>query len=80
MAVAHASLVMADYMLSRKAPCREAGADYFDKRRPEDVAQRLVKRLQTLGYDAALSRLVARPPGYFQVSLGTRIIPKKEAA
>jgi transposase len=59
MAVAHSILVMAYYMISRKEPYREAGADYFDQRRPEDVAQRLVKRLQKLGYDVALSKPTA---------------------
>jgi transposase len=49
LAVAHSILVMAYYMLLRKEPYREAGAEYFDKCRPEVTAKRLVKRLEALG-------------------------------
>ncbi len=49
-AVAHSILVMAYHMLSRKEPYREAGADFFDRLNPEAMAQRLVNRLQQLGY------------------------------
>lgn len=54
MAVAHSILVMAYHMIRNNEPYREAGADYFDKLRPEDVAKRLVKRLQALGYNITL--------------------------
>jgi transposase len=53
-AVAHSILVMAYYMLARKEPYREAGADFFDRLNPEATAQRLVRRLQQLGYQADL--------------------------
>lgn len=53
-AVAHSILVMAYHMLSRKEPYREAGADYFDRFQPQAVAQRLVRRLHQLGYEAEL--------------------------
>ncbi len=56
MAVAHSILVMAYYMLLRKEPYCEAGADYFDKRRPESVAKRLQKRLEELGYQVTLQK------------------------
>ena len=73
MAVAHSNLVTAYYMISRKEPYHEAGADYFDKRRPEEVFRRLVKRLQTPGYDVALSKPVASATaqslGYFHVHI-----------
>jgi len=49
-AVAHSILVMAYYMLSRQEPYREAGADFFDRLNSETTAQRLLKRLQQLGY------------------------------
>jgi transposase len=54
MAVAHASLVMADQMLQRQEPERDAGADWFDRRQPEDTARRLVKRLEHLGSHVTL--------------------------
>jgi transposase len=58
MAVAHTILVMAYHMLRRKEPYREAGADFFDKLRPEDKAKRLVKWLQALGYQVSLSAAI----------------------
>jgi transposase len=56
LAVAHSILVMAYHMLNRKEPYREAGLDYFDKLRSTDVTNRLVKRLQNLGYEVILSK------------------------
>ena len=57
LAVAHSMLVMAYYMLQRQEPYREAGADFFDRLQPEDTAQRLVKRLEHLGYHVVLQSL-----------------------
>jgi transposase len=48
-AVAHSILVIAYHLISRKEPYRELGGDYFDKRRPEATAKRLIKRLEHLG-------------------------------
>jgi transposase len=50
LAVAHSMLVMAYYMIQRREPYHDAGADFFDRLQPEDTARRLVKRLETLGY------------------------------
>lgn len=50
MAVAHAILKMAYYMLVRSTQYHELGADYFDKIRPKNVAKRLIARLTSLGY------------------------------
>ena len=52
-AVAHSILVIAYHLIQRKEPYRELGADYFDKRRPEATAKRLLTRLQKLGYDVS---------------------------
>jgi transposase len=54
LAVAHSMLVMAYYMIQRKEPYRDAGADFFDRLQPEDTARRLVKRLEGLGYHVTL--------------------------
>src|SRR5262247_2266841 len=54
MAVAPAMRVMAYSMTQRQEPYREAGGDFFDRLQPEDTARRLVKRLEHLGYHAAL--------------------------
>jgi transposase len=54
LAVAHSMLVMAYYMIQRQEPYRDAGADFFDRRQPEDTARRLVKRLESLGYHVTL--------------------------
>jgi transposase len=54
MAVAHSILVMAYYMIQRREPYRDAGADFFDHLQPEHTARRLVKRLESLGYHVTL--------------------------
>jgi transposase len=50
-AVAHSILVISYHIIQRKEPYRDLGGDYFDQRRPEATANRLLKRLQHLGYD-----------------------------
>lgn len=50
MAVAHAILKMAYYMLVRGTQYHEMGADYFDKLKPKNTAKRLIARLTSLGY------------------------------
>jgi transposase len=58
-AVQHSILVIAYYLIQRKEPYRELGGDYFDRRRPEATAKRLVKRLQQLGYQVSVSQMPA---------------------
>jgi transposase len=59
LAVAHSILVMAYHMLTRKEPYREAGADYFDQRKPETTVKYLQKRLEALGYQVILQKKVS---------------------
>jgi transposase len=54
MAVEHSILVMAYHMIQRQEPYHELGGEYFDKRRPQATAKRLVKRLEQLGYQVSL--------------------------
>jgi transposase len=49
-AVAHSILVIAYHLIQRKEPYRDLGGNYFDQRNPEAVSNRLVKRLEKLGY------------------------------
>jgi transposase len=56
LAVAHSILVMAYHMICNNEPYREAGADYFDRLRPTDTANRLKKRLEALGYQVTLEK------------------------
>jgi transposase len=58
-AVAHSILVIAYHMLRRGTEYIELGADYFDKRNQQQVQQRLVKRLEQLGYKVTLEPTVA---------------------
>jgi transposase len=53
-AVAHAILTSAYYMLVREEDYREMGADYFDRRNPESTAKRLARRIEKLGYQVNL--------------------------
>jgi transposase len=54
LALAHSMLMMADSMIQRQEPYREVGANFFDRLQPEDTARRLIKRLETLGYQVPL--------------------------
>jgi transposase len=53
-AVAHSILVIAYHILSRQEPYRELGSNHFDERKRESVVNRLVRRLEKLGYQVAL--------------------------
>ena len=53
-AVAHAILVICYYLLVRKEPYQELGANYFDERERQELERRLVRRLQRLGYEVVL--------------------------
>ncbi len=55
-ALEHTILVIAYHLIERKEPYRDMGGDYFDKRRPEATAKRLVKRLEQLGYSVSLQQ------------------------
>jgi len=54
MAVAHSILVIAYHLIQRQEPYRELGANYFDQQHPEFTTNRLVKRLEKLGYQVSL--------------------------
>jgi transposase len=53
-AVAHSILVIAYHLIQKREPYHELGGDYFDKRDAEATKQRLVVRLEKLGYQVAL--------------------------
>lgn len=59
MAVAHSILVIAYHLIQRQEAYRDLGGNYFDQRRPEATAKRLVKRLERLGYQVSLQSQVA---------------------
>ncbi len=54
MAVAHSILVIAYYLISRGRNYDELGADYYEQRDREQIAKRLVKRLQKLDYKVTI--------------------------
>lgn len=49
-AVARTILQSCYYMIERGASYQELGADYFERRDPEGLAKRLVKRIEKLGF------------------------------
>jgi transposase len=61
-AVAHSMLVMIYHILSRQEPYRDLGSGYFDERERESVTNRLVRRLQTLGFHVALAPMASTEP------------------
>jgi transposase len=55
LAVSHSLLVIIYHVLKYGVEYRDLGPDYFDRLEPERLRRYLVKRLQSLGYDVALS-------------------------
>lgn len=53
-AVGHAILKIAYYLMVRKETYKELGEDYFDQRRREIVLRQSLKRLESLGYSVSL--------------------------
>ncbi|MBM4429685.1 MAG: IS110 family transposase [Chloroflexi bacterium] len=53
-AVAHSILIIIYHMLSRQERYRELGGNYFDERKRESVTNRLIRRLEKLGYHVSL--------------------------
>lgn len=53
-AVAHSIIVIIYHLLTRQEPYSELGGNYFDERKRDSVANRLVRRLEKLGYQVAL--------------------------
>ena len=51
-AVAHAIIVIAYHVITKKLPYREFGADYFDRLNEAYIKHNLIKRLETFGYTA----------------------------
>lgn len=56
-ALEHSILIIAYHIIQRKEPYSELGGDYFDRRRPEATTQRLVKRLEHLGFQVSLQQM-----------------------
>jgi len=54
-AVAHALLVVIYHMLQRQEAYQELGAHYHDAQQPERTAQRLIGRLEQLGYQVTIA-------------------------
>jgi len=53
-AVAHSLLVAIYHMLKNDAEYQDLGADYFDRRKPEQLTRSLVRRLEKLGHTVTL--------------------------
>lgn len=59
MALGHTILIMVYHLLTRKQPYQDLGTAYFDKLEQHRVQQRLVHRLERLGYQVSLQPSVA---------------------
>ncbi len=68
MAVAHALLVIADYLPKRKEAYRELGPDHFDNMNADRVRRSLVRRLERLGNRVTLEPLTHWHRAYFRRS------------
>ncbi|MGG1756989.1 transposase, partial [Geobacillus stearothermophilus] len=58
-AVGRTILEMIYYILTRKEPYRELGADYWDRQREARIVRQTVKRLEGLGYEVKLEKTSA---------------------
>jgi transposase len=61
-AVAQSIVVTIHHVPSRREPYCELGGNYFDERKREFVANRLIRRLEKLGYQIALTTQPAPAP------------------
>src|SRR5215471_11672504 len=59
LAVAHSIMGSVFHMLSRNEPYRELGASYFDERRRHYTVDRLLSRIEHLGYRVHLEPVAA---------------------
>jgi len=59
LAVAHSIMVSVFHMLTRNEPYRELGANYFDERRRHYTVDRLISRIEHLGYRVHLEPVAA---------------------
>jgi transposase len=57
-AVAHSILIMSYHMIKNKEPYSEMGSDFFDKRNAQATTNRMVRRLEQLGYKVNLESLI----------------------
>jgi transposase len=60
-ALGHTIRVRIYHILTRRAPYRERGGAYFDQLERQRVEQRLVRRLERLGYRVALQPALGTP-------------------
>jgi transposase len=67
-AVAHTLLTIVYHVIARREPYRELGADYFDRQKPAATANRLVRRLQRLGFAVTIE---AQPPQHEALAIAT---------
>ena len=58
-AVAHSMIVIIYHMLKRGERYQDLGGDYFDRRRKESVVNRLMRKIQSLGYMVHVEPAVA---------------------
>lgn len=55
-AVGHKILIMCYEILKGKAPYRELGADYLDKRKKDKITRSYIKRLTAMGYEVTVKQ------------------------
>jgi hypothetical protein len=62
-ALEHTILVIAYHLIKLHELYCELSGDYFDKRRPEATAKRLMKRLEQLGFNVTLEPAIVSVAG-----------------
>jgi transposase len=62
LAVAHAMLVCAYFIILHREPYREPGPDYYDRCQHATTARKLTQRLRRLGFNVVITPLTEVPP------------------
>ena len=63
-AIAHAILKAAYYMLRSNTPYKELGPDFFELRRKAEIVKKSVKKLETLGFTVTIEQSVSSSTAY----------------
>jgi len=51
-------MIGAFYIIRDKQPYKELGGDYLLKRRPQNIAKGMIKRLESLGYEVTEKNVI----------------------
>ena len=75
LATAHQLLIVVFHIIRDGSVYREQGGDFFDRLHPKRTTRRLVRRLERLGFDVALTPLATLDCGPYPIDCKHRLLP-----